>query len=513
MRRRVFLQGGVGLLAAGLSGTARAQEVTVNSGHLDRLKDLFCVGKPKLRRNIYSLLSGDPNHPIVQAYQQGVSVMKTRAADDPTSWTYQANIHGVNMVTMPPATWPAGAPFATCEHRTIFFLSWHRVYVYFFERIVWAASGNPDFALPYWDYGVAGQSALPPPFRDAASPLFDGTRAGSVNAGNPLPPSAVTAANALSRLTFLGGGQFQSTLEGTPHDAVHVSIGGNMGNFPGAGRDPIFWLHHCNIDRLWEKWLSQGGGRVNPTGDATWMDIEYTFVDENKNFVRMSASDVLYTISQLKYQYEDPRTCVPLSDVLASLRADPTSGARSRVLASFVLARNVELTPDQMRLDLRPEDSDTRDRLAKALSVDMFLRTVESGGRYVLVFEGVQTEAPLDGFYEVYLGLPRDSKPDFNSPYYVGNLTTFGADAESRRSMSGAQQSRHAGHGDFGIQVNLNVTDALKRLVERSDVGRDELSVTLVPVGMGKSPNDRFTFDAKASARIESILLTIEKDK
>jgi hypothetical protein len=506
MRRRDFLQGGVGLIAASLSGTAGAQELTINPGLLERLRVYFCYGRPNLRRNIYSLLSSDPNHPIVQAYRQGVSVMKTRAADDPTSWIYQANIHGT---TAPPATWPAGAPFATCEHGTMFFLSWHRVYLYFFERIVRAASGNPDFALPYWDYGLAGQSALPLPFRDAASPLFDGTRAGSVNAGNPLPPSAVTAANALSRLNFLGGGQFQGTLEGTPHGAVHVSIGGNMGNFAGAGHDPIFWLHHCNIDRLWEKWLSQGGGRVNPTGDATWMDTEYTFVDENKNFVTMSASDVLYTVSQLHYQYEDPRTCVPLYVVQASLTAVMTAGARSRVLASFVIARNVKPTPDQMRIDLRPEDSDTRERLAKMLSVDMLLRTVESGARYLLTFEGVQTEAPLDGYFEVYLGLPRDSRPDFNSPYYVGNLTLFGADAESRRSM----KSRHAGHGDFGMQVTLDVTDALKRMVERGDVGRGEMSVTLVPVGMGRSPNDRFTFDAKASPRIESILLTIEKDE
>ena len=81
---------------------------------------------------------------------------------------------------------------------------------------------------------------------------------------------------------------------------VHGSIGGNMGGFNTAGQDPIFWLHHCNIDRLWEEWLAQGGGRVNPTADATWMNTDFTFVDENKNFVQMSGSDVPYTINQLK---------------------------------------------------------------------------------------------------------------------------------------------------------------------------------------------------------------------
>ena len=49
---------------------------------------------------------------------------------------------------------------------------------------------------------------------------------------------------------------------------VHVLVGGSdpNSNLPGlmsdpdtAGLDPIFWLHHANIDRLWEVW------RQNPT--------------------------------------------------------------------------------------------------------------------------------------------------------------------------------------------------------------------------------------------------------
>ena len=50
---------------------------------------------------------------------------------------------------------------------------------------------------------------------------------------------------------------------------------------------------------------------------------------------------------------------------------------RARVMASFILARNVKPTPDQARIDLRPEDSDTRERLAKALSFDMLSKTTE----------------------------------------------------------------------------------------------------------------------------------------
>jgi hypothetical protein len=159
-------------------------------------------------------------------------------------------------------------------------------------------------------------------------------------------------------------------------------------------------------------------------------------------------------------------------------------------------------------MDLRPDDGDTRERLAKVLSLDTVAKTVDGGARYVLVFEGLQTEGPLDGYFEVYIGLPRDTKPDPDGPYYVGNLTFFGADAKSRQSG----RDTHAGHSDVASEVSLDISDAVKRLVERGDL-KNEMQVTLVPAGAAKSPNERFTFDARANPQIGSILLTIEKDQ
>ena len=40
------------------------------------------------------------------------------------------------------------------------------------------------------------------------------------------------------------------------HNKVHLYIGGLMMQVPTSSNDPIFWLHHCNIDRLYEKWLA-----------------------------------------------------------------------------------------------------------------------------------------------------------------------------------------------------------------------------------------------------------------
>lgn len=41
-----------------------------------------------------------------------------------------------------------------------------------------------------------------------------------------------------------------------PHNRVHLVVGGSghMGDNDTAGFDPIFYLHHCNVDRLWAFW-------------------------------------------------------------------------------------------------------------------------------------------------------------------------------------------------------------------------------------------------------------------
>src|SRR5262245_24057942 len=88
-----------------------------------------------LRREINTLALDGPE---IAAFRKGVQVMKSRPASDPTSWIYQANIHGTYDK-------PALPAWNTCQHGNYFFAPWHRMYVYWFERIVRAASGDPNF--------------------------------------------------------------------------------------------------------------------------------------------------------------------------------------------------------------------------------------------------------------------------------------------------------------------------------------------------------------------------------
>ena len=56
---------------------------------------------------------------------------------------------------------------------------------------------------------------------------------------------------------------FRPTLEINLHNTVHRWVGGNMLDMS-SPNDPIFWLHHCNIDRLWGEWQRGEGHAYLP---------------------------------------------------------------------------------------------------------------------------------------------------------------------------------------------------------------------------------------------------------
>ena len=59
---------------------------------------------------------------------------------------------------------------------------------------------------------------------------------------------------------------------------MHGAVGGWMGRFNTAGLDPLFWLHHCNIDRLWSVWLAMDSNHTNPA-DTAWSGMSFDYHD------------------------------------------------------------------------------------------------------------------------------------------------------------------------------------------------------------------------------------------
>ncbi|WP_438030315.1 tyrosinase family protein [Sorangium sp. So ce233] len=103
----------------------------------------------------------------------------------------------------------------------------------------------------------------------ANGPARSGTRQGAALAiGTQATIASLAAGAALPTINTTGS--FRNVLEGWAgasgpenHNRVHVWVGGSMA--PGTSPDdPIFFLHHCNIDRLWALWQFRHPGQNYP---------------------------------------------------------------------------------------------------------------------------------------------------------------------------------------------------------------------------------------------------------
>ncbi|MER5635444.1 tyrosinase family protein [Kitasatospora sp. NPDC002227] len=126
------------------------------------------------------------------------------------------------------------------------FLPWHRRYLLEMENLLRSTqpAAGPSLTVPYWDYAT-----------DHARPDWvwqppQVTRGVPGAAGGALPTQAVIDALLLRpRYT-----PFTSHLETDAHNQVHNWCNGTVSDIMHSPRDPIFWLLHANVDRIWDRW-------------------------------------------------------------------------------------------------------------------------------------------------------------------------------------------------------------------------------------------------------------------
>jgi tyrosinase len=119
---------------------------------------------------------------------------------------------------------------------------------------------NPAVFLPYWDW-----IADPAPPAGLSKPS-DLTSWSVIRTFDPsLMPTAPELTAVMNLTTFA---RFQRWLEGGPHGDVHNAIGGTMAS-ASSPSDPIFWLHHANLDRLWSQWQGRHPNRKPPNDSET----------------------------------------------------------------------------------------------------------------------------------------------------------------------------------------------------------------------------------------------------
>ncbi len=294
-------------------------------------------------RQSLAAFSADPGK--AAALRRGVAAMKALPGSDHRSWFFQAAVHAYSDALFeaelkrdPKLKSVDGAKYWNkCPHFgqcSADFVIWHRAYLHFFERNLRAAAGDPSLALPYWNYGDPEQRTFPaiyaPEFVDAektiANPLFHPNREMSFARGllelsaaigeAPKTVGADTFFHVAGRPGF-GGDVLDSNhtqiglLEQRPHNDIHLAVGGVINSANGAmaeittaAFDPVFWVHHANIDRMWAAWANTTGKSWGPAPSPDWFDAKpWAFVDADGSEVTLSRRDAIALLAGYDVDY------------------------------------------------------------------------------------------------------------------------------------------------------------------------------------------------------------------
>lgn len=491
MSRRAFLK------------TAAAAAATVGSATLP-FSSLHAQGTAKYRR--LNVLNPDARRNI-ESYKRAIRAMLALPPTDPRNWYRIALTHTMD-----------------CPHGNWWFLVWHRGYIGWFEQICRELSGDPRFALPYWDWSENTDPRNPfrpsvPSimFEDVLTPsnpayiaqyrefrvrfgdviakasywkrsykpngeLDDDTQYGQLLARGIRVPedlwfdiiddprgqfffdlahargltkekpgldektakavSLQTLLDALAPRDFLtfaspktmghSGLTGFGVLEGQPHNRVHNCVGGiftdpsgrttNSGGFMQANLspiDPLFFLHHANIDRLWDVWTRKQQARgypVLPEGSdlQAWSSEPFLFfVDSKGQSVTKRIAGDYATIGDFNYDYQ------------------PGSGEQVVPMTLAAPAASVAVTQaERFSAQISQSSISTTEPAVGAVTIP-----------YALLQAGMQPEAPRL-FAQVTIALPPlahghdfavlvnapagGAKIGPSSPHYAGTLSMFG---------------------------------------------------------------------------------------
>jgi tyrosinase len=202
---------------------------------------------------------------------------------------------------------PPGQQERNAAHMGPVFLPWHRWMLIILENHLQRVLNDDSFGLPYWDWAKDGELSVS---QQKTAPIWSDNCMGGT--GNPVTtgpfvqglwkinvredingnlvrtngsllrsfgdrlemlPTEAEVQTALNRgrpnVVYdaepwdMNSISFRNELEGWMnippsrlHNAVHVWVGGDMllGTSP---NDPVFYLNHCNVDRIWAGWMKE----------------------------------------------------------------------------------------------------------------------------------------------------------------------------------------------------------------------------------------------------------------
>ncbi|KAL2918409.1 hypothetical protein HK105_201809 [Polyrhizophydium stewartii] len=226
-------------------------------------------------------------------------------------------------------------------HMTAVFLPWHRVFSLNFESLLRGMCGYTD-PLPYWDASIDSQAPEKSPvwavdFMGGNGDASTGCVKTGPFAGNivnvPKPhclqrafyrdPDYGSMLSALYTPTELAYAfssatnydTFRQLFESLIHNSVHTGVSGDMYSLNTSPNDPIFFLHHPNVDRLWWVWQNkfdknrnQYGGMRSKTLDSASLTDRVPMFGLGQDFL---IKDVLNTVGGGRFCYIYDNSAAP----------------------------------------------------------------------------------------------------------------------------------------------------------------------------------------------------------
>jgi len=484
------------------------------------------------RKNVWDLGStwADP----ILWYARGVAAMKARALAEPTSWRFYAAIHGFHKGLWTAAGYlKAGEAMPTsanhkrywlqCQHGSWYFLPWHRGYLLAFEQNVRAAivalKGPAEWTLPYWNYFKPHQNKLPPAFATpdwpdgkGNNPLYVPQRYGPQNDGDVYVDLVDVNLKAMADPDFTGvasgagpgfggvdtgfehNGGTHGGIETQPHDWVHGLVGGGDQDHPGlmsdprtAALDPIFWLHHANIDRLWDVWTRNPPTDEDPKapkwlkGPASVGERAFSLPKPNGDVWNYTPEDMVDD-NKLGYAYDDVSPAVPADSHRRRMQrlGAPAPAVGLKPGAPVVSGKNVELVGASPRgVELKGSEATTvvtldtsvRKKVTASLSA-VAKAAAPAPDRVFLNLENVTGFADATAF-KVYVGVPTGADPAQHADKLAGSIALFGVASASEPDGD---------HGGKGLTFVLEITDVVDTLHLQNALDVDKLDVRLVPL-------------------------------
>ncbi|GAQ81141.1 hypothetical protein KFL_000720100 [Klebsormidium nitens] len=548
-RRQVLAAGGATAAGLLLPSQGQAAPIVLRPADLAACADDCCVNirpngipprvpftplaGPVRTRKATGNLTTQERRMFNRAYQ----LLRQKAREDPTDprwYLQQAHVHCAYCNELYQYSFQ-GARYPLQVHSSWLFLPWHRLYLHFHERILISllktdpefASQADSFALPFWNYDALNAASpdcrTPQIYVDQTGLpfLYDSTRSEqskstlvSFNRAAPTLPAAqvisdntatmraqifqATTANLFFGNPLRAGDPLSrrrpGQLEISPHNPVHVWVGGNMGQFGTAGQDPIFYGHHGNLDRLWSVWLTLPGGNRRNFVDPDWLGASFLFFDENRNLVEAKVSDAINTQASLRYAYEDvpipwatapapaPRNFAPsqrrllaVDEVTQKLDSlGPATSASPAVQLNkepLVISSVPRSPPSDLGAGRNPGAvagllrSSGVSGLARRAGIGAL--TVPDFQEEVLVLQGVSYPSDQPAHFNVFINLP-DATPNtpLDCAQYAGSFTTVPMGMMMSQTMTSE------------VDVRISISSVLESLglTDSSDFG-----VTIVP--------------------------------